>query len=100
MDNDALRRKAAALKYQHGVDAAPKLVAKGRGAIADHIIALAKEHGVPVHEDHNMVEILSTIDLYEQIPPKLYRAVAEVLAFIYRMTGKVAPESSKEEKPT
>ncbi|MBI3358332.1 MAG: EscU/YscU/HrcU family type III secretion system export apparatus switch protein [Nitrospirae bacterium] len=86
---DLLQRKAAALKYQHGTDPVPRLVAKGGGHIADKIIALAKEHGVPIHEDKNLIEILSTLDLYEQIPPKLYKAVAEILAFIYKMSGKV-----------
>ena len=87
--DDIIKRKVAAIKYQHGTDAVPKLVAKGQGHIAERIIALAKENGVPIHEDRNMVEILSTIDLYEQIPPKLYRAVAEVLSFIYRISGKM-----------
>lgn len=87
--DDFLQRKAAALKYQHGTDAVPRLVAKGQGYLADQIVALAKEHGVPIHADRNLVEILSTLDLYEQIPPKLYKAVAEVLAFIYKMTGKM-----------
>lgn len=82
-------RKVAALKYRHGVDLAPKLVAKGQGYVADQIIALAKANGIPIHEDRNMIEVLSAIDLYEQIPPQLYKAVAEVLAFIYRITGKI-----------
>ncbi|NTW59622.1 MAG: flagellar biosynthesis protein FlhB [Nitrospirae bacterium] len=81
--------KAAALKYRAGMDSAPTLVAKGRGLVADKIIALAKEQGIPVHEDRNMVEILSSLSLYEEIPPDLYKAVAEILAFIYKMTGKV-----------
>ncbi len=87
--DDVLKRKAAALKYQSGTDPAPKLVAKGQGHVADRILALAKEHGIPIHEDRNMVEILSTLDLYEQIPPKMYKAVAEILAFVYKMTGKL-----------
>jgi flagellar biosynthesis protein len=86
---EILKRKAAALKYQHGTDPVPRLVAKGGGHIADKIIALAKENGIPIHEDKNLIEILSTLDLYEQIPPKLYKAVAEILAFIYKLSGKV-----------
>lgn len=80
--------KAAALQYRAGIDSAPALVAKGRGLVADKIIALAKEKGIPIHEDRNMVEILSTLGLYEEIPPDLYKAVAELLAFIYKMSGK------------
>jgi flagellar biosynthesis protein len=80
--------KAAALKYRPG-DSAPSLVAKGRGLVAEKIIALARRHGVPIREDRNMVEILSTIDLYDEIPPELYKAVAEILAYIYKMSGKL-----------
>ncbi len=82
------RKKAAALKYRQGVDAAPKVVARGRGWLAERIIALAREHGVPIHEDKALVEILSTLDMYEETPPELYRAVAEVLTFIYKMNGR------------
>ncbi len=81
-------KKAAALKYRQGVDAAPKVVARGRGWLAERIIALAREHGVPIHEDKALVEILSTLDMYEETPPELYRAVAEVLTFIYKMNGR------------
>lgn len=83
------RNKAAALKYRQGVDSAPSIVAKGRGLVAEKIIALAREHGIPIREDRNMVEVLSTLDLYEDIPPELYKAVAEILAFIYKMSGKL-----------
>lgn len=82
------QNKAAALKYRMGIDSAPALVAKGRGLVADKIIALAKEQGIQIHEDRNMVEILSTLGLYEEIPPDLYKAVAELLAYIYKMSGK------------
>jgi flagellar biosynthesis protein len=82
------QNKAAALQYRAGIDSAPTLVAKGRGLVADKIIALAKERGIPIHEDRNMVEILSTLGLYEEIPPELYKAVAEILAFIYKMSSK------------
>ncbi len=77
---------AAALKYQRGKDSAPRLVAKGRGEVARKIIELAMKNGVPVHEDRNLVEVLSTIDLYEEIPSELYKAVAEILAYIYSMS--------------
>ena len=83
------REKAAALKFDRGVNAAPQVVAKGSGLVAEKIIALALENGVPVHEDRNLIEILSTIDLYEEIPSELYKAVAESLAFVYKMSGKM-----------
>lgn len=83
------QRKAAALHYQAGEKAAPKVVAKGKGVMADRIIAVAQEHGVPIREDRDLVEVVSTLELYEEIPPELYKAVAEVLVFIYRLSGKV-----------
>jgi len=83
------QNKAAAMKYRQGSNSAPIIVAKGKGFTAEKIIAIARAHGVPIREDKDMVEILSTIDLYEEIPTELYKAVAEILAFIYRMSGKL-----------
>jgi len=83
------RKKAAALRYRHGTDRAPAVIASGRGMLAERIISLALEHGIPVHEDSDLVEILSTLDLYEEIPPDMYRAVALVLVFVYRMKGSL-----------
>ena len=80
--------KAAALKYRHGKDSAPKLMAKGRGEIAKKIIETAKAHNVPLKEDKELVEFLSMLDLYQEIPPELYKAVAEILAFIYSVNIK------------
>lgn len=80
--------KAAALKYRSGIDGAPTLVAKGRGQVAERILALAREHDIPIREDRNMVEVLSTLSLYEEIPVELYKAVAEILSFIYKTSGK------------
>lgn len=80
------QNKVAALRYRQGVDAAPTVVAKGKGAVADKILELAREHGIPIREDKNLVEVLSTLDLYEEIPPELYKAVSEILVFLYRMS--------------
>ena len=79
------RKKAAAITYEKGRDRAPRVVAKGRGATAERIVAVARSHGVPLHEDRNLVQILEAMDLETQIPPELYRAVAEVLVFIYAL---------------
>jgi flagellar biosynthesis protein len=75
---------AVALAYQNG-DAAPKVVAKGRGLIAEQIIARAKENGVHVHESKELVALLMQVDLDRNIPPALYRAVAELLAWLYHI---------------
>jgi flagellar biosynthesis protein len=81
-------KKAAAIRYDQSRDAAPTVVAKGRGKLADKISALAREHGVPVVEDHNLAQMLEALDLNTEIPQALYQAVAEVLVFIYRMNSK------------
>lgn len=78
------RKSAIALAYQAG-NAAPRVVAKGRGLIAQAIIERAKEHGVYVHESEDLVAILMQVELDENIPPQLYQAVAELLAWIYRL---------------
>ena len=80
-------RKAVALKYERGRDAAPKITAKGRGAVADKILALAREHGITIEKDTTLMEALYRLDLNEQIPEELYQIVAEILAFIYRMNA-------------
>ncbi|MCD6198795.1 MAG: EscU/YscU/HrcU family type III secretion system export apparatus switch protein, partial [Deltaproteobacteria bacterium] len=74
---------AAAIKYDDKRDAAPKLTAKGRGSIAEKIIKLAMEHNIPIREDPALVQILSRLDIDEQIPPEIYKAIAEILAFVY-----------------
>ncbi len=81
------KKKAVALKYERGKDNAPKVIAKGQGKIAEKIIQKAKEYGIPIEENPELVEVLSKLDLYEEIPPELYKAVAEILVFIYRQKG-------------
>ncbi len=78
-------RKAVSLKYDPGKDQAPKVTAKGQGIIAEKIIALAKEHGIPIREEPDLVEVLSKLDLDQEVPPEAYILVAEILAFVYRM---------------
>jgi flagellar biosynthesis protein len=78
-------KKAIALKYERGKDAAPKVTAKGRGAVADKILALARENQIPIEQDSTLMEALYRLDINEEIPEELYQVVAELLAFIYRM---------------
>lgn len=84
MDNPKPPPKAVALAY-HGGDSAPRIVAKGHGMIAEQIIERAKEHGVAVHESKELVALLMQVELDDHIPPALYRAVAELLAWLYRV---------------
>jgi len=91
-DNRA-RRRAVALRYNQEQDAAPVVVAKGRALLAERIIELAAENGVTMYEDPDLVELLYTLDLDMQIPVELYQAVAEVLAFVYRLNGRLPSET-------
>ncbi|WP_410514988.1 EscU/YscU/HrcU family type III secretion system export apparatus switch protein [Paenibacillus sp. BR2-3] len=77
-------KKAVALKYTPGQSEAPVVVAKGQGAVADAILQKAKENGVAVQEDAALVEVLSKLDLDQQIPAELYQLVAEVLSYVYQ----------------
>lgn len=87
--NDTVR-EAIALAYQQ-TDAAPRVVARGKGQVAEQIIARAREHGVYVHESPELVALLSQVDIDEHIPPQLYMAIAELLAWLYRVENGEAP---------
>ena len=78
------QRVAAALAYQNG-DAAPRIVAKGRGIMADTIIEKARASGVYIHESRELLNLLMQIDLDSHIPPQLYLVVAELLAWLYHL---------------
>lgn len=75
-------REAIALAYSQ-TDAAPRVVAKGKGLVAEQIIARAREHGIYVHESPELVALLTQVDIDEHIPPQLYMAIAELLAWLY-----------------
>jgi flagellar biosynthesis protein len=80
---------AVALEYEIGRDSAPRVTATGRGAIAEKIIATAKEHGVAIEGNPLLAEALSGVDVDQEIPEELYRAVAEVIGFVLRAAGKL-----------
>lgn len=80
---------AVALGYARGETAAPKVTAKGRGPVAEKILAVARQHGVPVHSDPDLVEVLAALDLDMEIPEEIYAVVAELLAFVYRTNNKL-----------
>lgn len=93
------RQMAVALAY-HSTDAAPKVVAKGHGLIAEAIIQRARESGVFVHESEDMVRLLMQVELDQQIPPQLYLAVAELLAWLYRLEhGKIPSDPGITDTP-
>jgi flagellar biosynthesis protein len=79
--------KAVALRYERGSAGAPKVVASGQGAVAERIIEAAREAGVHVSQDRDLIELLARVPLGSEIPEQLYQAVAEVLAFVYQLEG-------------
>ena len=85
------RRKAIALRYDSERDSAPRVTAKGAGLIAERILEIARENQVHVHEDPGLLALLAQIEVNAQIPEELYRAVAEVLAFVYRLNNQLPP---------
>ena len=91
--NQEQGRQAVALRYEPKKADAPKVVAKGRGYLADKIIELARLHNVPIRQDKKLLQILSRLDLEEEIPLEVYKAVAEILAFIYRLSNRPLDKS-------
>jgi len=84
------RDQAVALRYKKDTEAAPRVVAKGKGEIARQIKALAQKNGIPLHRDDDLLELLAQVDIDREIPPELYAAVAEVLSWIYRANAEMA----------
>ncbi len=84
-------KKAVALRYDQEKEGAPRIIGKGAGHLAEKLIELAREHDIPIHEDSDLLEILSRLDLNEEIPPETYVIVAEILAFVYRTNDSFKP---------
>ena len=89
-------KKAASLKYDEKSSNAPKLTAYGKGAIAHSIIDVAKQHNIPIKKDEDMLEMLSVIEVNEEIPTELYKAVAEVFSFIYGVSNEQGKSNNEE----
>jgi flagellar biosynthesis protein len=87
MSDEAPRALAVALQYNHpGV---PRVTASGRGKVAEAILKAAEEHNIPIEENPALAEALADVELDTEIPEQLYRAVAEVLGYVLRATGKL-----------
>jgi flagellar biosynthesis protein len=80
--------KAVAILYNENDSAAPKIVASGKGVIAEKIINTARDAGIHIQQDANLVELLSKVEVGEEIPTELYQTVAEVLAFVYKINER------------
>ena len=91
--NNYSRRKAVAIRYDANSDDAPKLVAKGEGLLAERIIEIAAENDILVHEDPTVVALLAKLEVNTAVPEELYQAVAEILAFVYRLDERFSPRT-------
>ncbi|MDD4600443.1 hypothetical protein SDC9_05959 [bioreactor metagenome] len=90
MDNEEEKAKQAiALNYNNEKNAAPKVIAKGAGYIADKILASAKQNSIPVYQNKTLTSMLMAVDIDREIPPELYQAVAEILAYVYRVDQRL-----------
>lgn len=91
---DRKKLKAIAVKYDAKKGGAPKIIATGKGVVAEGILKLAEENNIPMYEDESLAALLSKLDLDSEVPPELYAVVAEVLAFVYQL-DKMARKRSK-----
>ena len=96
MESTSGPKKAIAILYEDGENVAPKVVASGKGTIAEKIIETALEAGIHIQQDANLVELLAKVDVGEEIPVELYQTVAEVLAFVYKVNNKFKDKVSNQ----
>lgn len=95
IDKPNTRKQAIALNYDRQAGGTPKVVASGRGEIAQKIMAAARHAGVDIVEDPDLLEVLAKVPLGQEIPPQLFHAVAEILAFVYQANNRYAAGSSE-----
>jgi flagellar biosynthesis protein len=88
-DQPDINKQAIAIKYDLKQDVAPRVIAKGAGFIAEQILSAAKQHSVPVYQSKTLTSMLMAVDLDREIPPELYQAVAEILAYVYYVDQKL-----------
>ncbi|MEG3640143.1 EscU/YscU/HrcU family type III secretion system export apparatus switch protein [Magnetococcus sp. PR-3] len=93
-NNQFMHKRAVALRYRQGKDSSPRVTATGRGRLAETILKRAKEHEVPLMEDPDLVHVLEKVPIGNEVPPQLYQAVAEVLAYVYRVNGRLGGKAS------
>ena len=96
MEKETLLEKAVAILYDDGKNTAPQVIASGKGLIARKIIETAREAGIHIQEDPNLVELLAKIPIGKEIPVELYQTVAEMLAFVYQINTKYREKMEKE----
>ena len=87
MDKDkrAPLQEAVAIRYDRDRENAPRVVAKGKGFVAEQLLAIARRHAVPVYQNQTVTQLLMAVELDREIPPEMYAVVAEILAYVYRI---------------
>ena len=90
---EIIKQQAVALKYDQLHDKAPRVLAKGRGYVAENILATAQQNTIPVYQNKTLVNMLMALDIDREIPPELYRTIAEVMAHVYRLDKKAKKHS-------
>lgn len=88
-NNFSYKKTAVVINYNKEKDTAPKIIAKGKGILAEKIIEIAKQNNIPIYEDPDLIEVLSKLDLGQEIPPQLYKLIAEVLIYVYKSNNKI-----------
>ncbi len=91
MDKQRAAPPGTAVALRYDGSGAPRVVAKGKGEIADHIVEMAREHHIPLRHDGELAELLSAVELGREIPEALYVAVAQVLVFVFALSGRTPP---------
>lgn len=86
--------KAVALRYDKELEDAPRIIAQGKGEIAEKIIELAIENGIPIHNDPALVDILLDLEYYSEIPEELYKVIARILILVYELDKRYGPSDS------
>lgn len=87
-ESEVADAKAVALKYNVNQDKAPRVVAKGRGHVAENILAAAQANTVPIYQNKSLVNMLMALELDREIPPELYKTIAQIMAYVYRVDKK------------
>jgi flagellar biosynthesis protein len=98
MEKRQKQTKAVAIRYNEKESSAPKVIASGKGTVADKIIEVAREAGIHIQQDTNLVELLSKVEIGREIPVDLYQTVAEILAFVYRVNNKFRDKMKSQKK--
>jgi len=89
MSKEDKSKKAIAMRYDSKKERAPKVIAKGMGNVANNIIKVAQLHKLPIKKDADLLELLSKVELDREVPENLYKAVAELFSFVYKVTKKI-----------